>query len=355
MITPRVTRTLGCLALFLCCSPVRAEMILTKAAIDRGFSLTTFATGFSNWNSVGPLGIEFPVSGGVLVTDVFGNVRRFPTNADGQSALTVPPTVLYGFRNAADLVRHGDVLYMTQANKGYVVQINDDGTLNRVVATGLGDALGIVVNPNNGNLFVALGGPRQIVEVNPVIGASQVFRTGLGIPDGLSISLDGKSLFVAELESNRVRGFDTISGAQVFDSGFVQGGPDGTALGTGILTGNLYANFNNGTLVEFNLQTGAQTLLATGGSRGDFAAVDPYNNTLLVTQTDRVVRLIAPSGGGFGDGPMTVVPEPSGVILLALGAFSLAGYRWHRRKQIPKGGEGWDALDASEPEKVYGI
>ena len=41
-----------------------------------------------------------------------------------------------------------------------------------------------------------------------------------------------------------------------------------------------------------NLATATQTIIASGGSRGDFVTVDPNNGTLLVTQSDRIMRLV---------------------------------------------------------------
>ena len=70
------------------------------------------------------------------------------------------------------------------------------------------------------------------------------------------------------------------------------GGPDGIALGKGPVAGNLFVNTNGGTVVEVNLATAAKTLIASGGSRGDFVTVDPNNGTLLVTQSDRIMRLV---------------------------------------------------------------
>src|SRR5262249_38861359 len=53
---------------------------------------------------------------------------------------------------------------------------------------------------------------------------------------------------------------------------------------------------NDGTIIEVNLTTLAQTTIATNGTRGDFVTVDPTNNTLLVTQSDAIVRI---SPGNF--------------------------------------------------------
>ncbi len=69
---------------------------------------------------------------------------------------------------------------------------------------------------------------------------------------------------------------------------------------------------DGGTLYEINLNTGSQTLIASGGSRGDFVTVDPSNDTLLITQTDRIQRL---------NGATFTVPEPSTLACLASLAF----------------------------------
>jgi hypothetical protein len=62
-----------------------------------------------------------------------------------------------------------------------------------------------------------------------------------------------------------------------------------------------------------DLTTSALTMIGMGGSRGDFVTVDPTNDTLLITQTDRILRL---TGAAF-------IPEPSSVALMAVGAVGL--------------------------------
>lgn len=68
-------------------SPAHAQqMVLTSTAIAAGFSLSTFATGFPNSSSIGPLGMAFD-GNKVIVGDNLGNVRVFQTDTDGQSAV----------------------------------------------------------------------------------------------------------------------------------------------------------------------------------------------------------------------------------------------------------------------------
>ena len=61
--------------------------------------------------------------------------------------------------------------------------------------------------------------------------------------------------------------------------------------------------------------------------------MDPNNNTLLLTQTDSVIRLSPPAGGGFGG---NTTPEPSTLAPFALGALGLAGLLLRARRRTSK-------------------
>lgn len=296
----------------------RAAMVLTQAAIDQGLGVSTFVDNFPSFNGVGPLGIAFPATGGVLVSDWFGNVRRFATDSDGQNAALAPIGQNYGQNNNANaLVRVGGSIYMSQYNQGgRVLQINDDGTFNQVIVSGVPQALGMAVNPADGHLFVASGSNNQILDVDPVAKTMTVFAH-VSRPDGISISPDGKTLYAAAYGTGHIVGFDVLTGAQVFDSGYIGSGVDGTAAGSGAFSNLLFANLNNGKLIEIDLTTHAQTVIGIGGSRGDFVTVDPSNNTLLITQSDRILRL---TGASF-----TAVPEPGSLVLMGLGSLLTLG------------------------------
>jgi streptogramin lyase len=305
----------------------KAQLTITPAGAAMGLSLSTFATGFPSINvgsgNAGPLGITFPNSGGVLVSDALGNVRLFPTDTGAQTAASAPIGQTYGTLLALGLAKVGSTIYMAQ-NDGHVVQINSTGTFNQTIVSGLGGGLALVTNPANGHLFMS-GASSGIVDVDPI---AKTFSTFVGVgADGLTIDPTGSILYAES--GGHILGFDTTSKAQVFDSLLIPDGADGAALGFGSIAGNVFANTNGGTVYEVNLTTKAQTLIANNGSRGDFVAIDP-NGTLLLTQTDRIIRLTA-SGGGFV--PPTGVPEPASIISLSLGGLALAGYVWRRRKQ----------------------
>jgi hypothetical protein len=182
--------------------------------------------------------------------------------------------------------------------------VNDDGTFERTVL-GVPVATGIVTNPANGHLFISLEiNPGQILDFDPVHNTSSVFKNNLGNVDGLST--DGDILYVAD--GVRIEGWRISDGAEVFNSGVILGVPDGSALGLGgSLAGNVFANDHDGTVVEVSLTNpNLQTVIATGGSRGDFATVDPSTCSLLLTQTDRIERLSAPPGSCFAPPPQPI-------------------------------------------------
>lgn len=309
----------GVLMFCLTSSPLNADMMLTTAGVDQNLTLSTFATGFPSSSSVGPLGIAFLPSGGLLVSDYPGNVRLFATDADGQNASSAPVAQNYGGANAVGLAQTGGQIYMTRQATGDLVQINPNGTFNQVIVTGMPDATGIVADQLTGHLFVSLPNSGVIYDVDPVAKTKIVFAT-VADPDGLTMSADGSTLYA---EANgHIIGWNTTSKAQVFDSGAIPGGPDGTAIGAGFFAGELFVNTNSGQLIEINQSTHAQTLLATGGSRGDFVTVDPNNDTLLLTQTDRVLRV---TGITF-----TTTPEPTSLGLVGVG-FGLAVLVFRRR------------------------
>jgi hypothetical protein len=274
-------------------------LTLTAAAQAAGFSLSTFATGFpQRSDGLGPTAVAFPASGGVLVDDGPGNVRLFPNDTDGQNATMVPPVsgASYGQSHASGIARVGNSLYLMMGELNQIAQINDDGTLKKVIVN-LTNPDGVAVNPLNGHLFVS-GYNNAIYDVDPVAGKASVFLNVTA--DGLAFDPNAGILYAAVYPgASRVEGFDIGTKAMVFDSGTIAGAPDGIALGTGSLAGTLFVNTNGGTLVEVNLATTTQTVMASGGSRGDFVTVDPSNDTLLVTQSDRILRLTPPSGAGF--------------------------------------------------------
>jgi len=343
-------------------SIANGAITLTPAGISQGFTLSTYATGFPvdtstsalfdpSGQGIGPAGITFTGSN-VLIGNATGTLYIMP-DVDGQAVTGSTTSVSYSHpRDAFGLVSAGGTLYMTQqkvdishihislpptADPGSIVQINPNGTLNQLITNTstttvadpynipgfstipISDApTGIVVNPANGHLIVGTYLGQQLLDVNPATKSFTVMRNLASAPDGLAITANAATLYIAQQTStgDHVYAYNMANIANApADLGAVSGA-DGLVLGTGSLANLLFVNTNGGTIVEINLSTLQQTVIASGGSRGDFAAPDPSNASMLLTQQTSVVRLLAPPGGGFVGG--APVPEPA-----TLGLFTL--------------------------------
>jgi RHS repeat-associated protein len=288
--------------------PPSNGLALTPDGTAAGFSLTDFARGFPNSDvgngNGGPFGIAFS-NGGVVVSDVTGNVRHFPTDTDGQTAASVPVAQNYGLDNALGMAQVGANIYLAQQANNRVVQLNADGTFKQTIV-GLTHATGMVTDPVNGHLFVTGFNTSDyrdaIFDVDPIAKTTTLFIGGLADPDGLTINASGTILYAAVRGASgggHILGFDTSTKAVVFDSGAING-VDGISLGFGSLAGFIFANTNFGQVWRVDLNHPANPVpIASGGTRGDFVTVDPNDGSLLLTQTENVVRLRPPAGGSF--------------------------------------------------------
>lgn len=308
----------------------QADLMLTAAGSAEGFGLSTFATGFPTTTHlgllIGPLGIGFNSAGQVLVSDRFGDVRLFP-DTDGQNAGAVSPSQNYGDFSSLGFARVGNAIYLATHVGNAVVQLNDNGTFNQTIVAGINTARDIVVNPGNNHLLVS--SQDGIWDVDP-IAKTKVLVLG-GATDGIAIN--GTTLYGARAFNgtnfNSIQGFQIGSWTKSFDSGPISG-VDGIAIGFGSLAGKIYGNTNFGEVWEVSLSNPSlQTLLASGGSRGDLVKVDLSNGSLLLTQSDRVVRLTAPEGGGF----TSPVPEPSTFVLAITGLAGLGMVTLRRKSR----------------------
>ncbi len=344
-------------------------LTLTAAGIAAGFHLSVFAFNFPiAVDGGGPLGMAFTTSGGVMVSDAPGNVRVFATDTDGKNAASVVPGGSYGNENAKGLARVGSNFYLAEFNSGKVVQLNADGSFNQDIVS-IGVPTGMVANPVTGHLLVTSQTLNAVVDVDPIAKTTHTLISGLSRPDGISITPDGKTVYVSNYGAGHVLGFDLSTGTQVFDSGFISGGADGNTLGSGGLAGNLFVNTNDGRVIEVNLSSLAQTVLASGGTRGDFITTDP-NGSLLVTQSSEIDRLTLSGGdltlagnpGGVSGGPQA--PPPAAPAALGAPAAPSTGVligRQHQRGSTvvspppTNGSQGPSPLTSSQPGPVHGL
>ena len=300
-------------------SNARAGMVLTTAGTTQGFTLSTFVDTFPNsgGGGIGPIGVTFNSSGQAVIGDWNTGDMYVFSDLDGQHASSVAITGTNG-SGIAGLANLGGLLYGAQQSTGRLLALNPDGTLNHFIgaAGAFPSITALIADPTSGHLYASTIGFGQILKIDPITGISTLFANASA--DGLTLSADGKTLY-AEVGGSII-GYSTSTGLPVFNSGGIPGNPDGTALGTGALANDLFVNTNGGQLIEIDLTTKAQTVIGTGGSRGDFVVVDPNNDSLLLTQTDSVLRITAPNGSGF----QGAAPLPS-TALAGIGLFGALG------------------------------
>jgi hypothetical protein len=318
------------------------------------FTLSMFACGFATIETgsgpIGPLNVAFvtPQALGfpspMLVTEYSsGRVYLFPDDdlTVPQSTAGVPSSPGAGPRNACALaqilrpdVPGGFFYYMCRQGTGDVVQISEiTGEVLRVVAsnqTYFASATAMVPYPPTGtnqglvgHLFVGAG--PGIIDLDPTLPDAFRIITNASVPfrDGFVFDTNGLLYAVQNSSTNgsKILGFTVPEGRQFWEFGpytnpitHLPPGFDGLAAGLGSLAGYLYANCNDGSVVEICTPYGPEPagtsyVICTGGSRGDFVSADngPYGTSggfpsLLFTQSDKIMRLDPPPGG-FCAGP----------------------------------------------------
>jgi hypothetical protein len=189
-------------------------------------------------------------------------------------------------------------------------------------------------NPVTGHIEASSGA--GLIDINPLanggLGSFRLINAG-GNGDGVSVSPDGK---IAYSEQGSINGYDIATGALVFSSGFLFPSPDGTGVisSTNNLNGDIIVNNNNGEVDLLNPVTKGVTIIATGGSRGDYSSPDTNNGTLFLDYADVVGRLSCGSDCSIGGPPPPPpTPEPASLILLGTGLAALAGFKKRKYSQ----------------------
>ena len=305
--------------------PVHAALTLTPAGISAGFSLTTF---YSDSAYYGMLQATTTSSGQVLATGYARDELYLLPDVDGQNYGTITTKVsLGGYGSAYSVATVGGKSYFSPGFGGTYYQVNTTTlaltplSLDMAVQPFLGlwgnQATGHLVSSSN------LG----LVDIDPITGHVRVITPTSGF-DGVSVSPDGKTVYGA-IGGSTVLGYDIATGTQVLNA-VVGRGVDGT----GVISGTAYAGFivadnNDGTIGLIDPATGIETIIAEGGTRGDFVGPDLTNGTLFVSTADMMYRLKIAGGTIGGPG----VPEPA-TWLMMIGGFGMVGAAMRRRTTV---------------------
>ena len=209
---------------------------------------------------------------------------------------------------------------MAEQGGGRLVQVDANGDYVSTIASGLSTATGLAIS--NGFAYVS-NVDNAIYKIDLTTHTVSTLVPGVAV-DGITLSPDGTVIYGEA--GFHIYGWNTTTGASTgYDSGSIYGA-DGAAAAVGALAGDIFVNTNYGELWEID-SLGHQTLIADGGSRGDLVTIDPTNGSLLLSQTDSILRLTLPSGSSFSDD----VPEPASIAVLSVGLLGLGGLRRRRR------------------------
>jgi secreted PhoX family phosphatase len=257
---------------------------------------------------------------------------------------------------------HADDIY---ASVGVILRFDSSGNQSVFANSGL-DFPDSLAFDNSGNLYVANAGNNTIEEFGSS-GTGSVFATatsGLDFPTDLAFDSSG-NLFVANAANNTIVEFNSSATGSVFataSSGLDM--PEGLAFDS---SGNLYVANYNDTILKFNTNGVASTFATAGvsnpqglafdssGQGSVFAthltngnpsvsgpeglAFDSSGDLYVANHNGGDVLEINPEGemsvfaSGFGDpaGIAIEVPEPSSLLLSALGAVSLIPFLRRKR------------------------
>ncbi len=317
-------------------------LTLTSTGISDGFALSTFATVNPGNTGCcgGPFGVAVATNGNIIVS-VGGKASLYVfSDTDGQ---TVSSALFTQASNS------GTTAYATAGghpygtHSGQFVEFNSDGTVNHVL-TGVTTSpdLGMWGDPVNGHIIATSGS--GLIDIDPTAnggtGSFRVINAGV-FGDGVSVSPDGKTAYVEV--SGHIIGYDIATGNQVFDSGFLPsnslvstdglGFPDGSGVitSTNSLNGDIIVNFNGngattGGVGLIDPTTDTFSVIATGGTRGDYVSPDTSNGSLFMDYSDTVERLSCGPNCAIGGPPPppSGVPEPGTLVLFGTAMLGLA-------------------------------
>ncbi|HTA70557.1 MAG TPA: PEP-CTERM sorting domain-containing protein [Bryobacteraceae bacterium] len=302
-------------------TPARAALMLNAAGTSDGFTLTTFVSGYNA--EYGPLAQGIAPNGNVITGSLLNTKIYVFSDVDGQTLASAVGSTSYTCTTSNcnfAMATAGGQVYGAQAQGGVYEHFANDGSFTPIPnlqAAGLLDNLGMWGDPINGHIIASSN--RGLVEIDPVAGTFRVINASL-FPDGVSVSADGTIAYVEN--GGTVQSYNIATGAllHTYSTGH---SPDGTGvISGGSFNGDVIVNDNDGTVGLLDPVIGTFTIIATGGTRGDFVSPDLNNGTLFLSQEDQVARLSCGPGCSIG-GPPPGVPEPATFGLLGAGLAAL--------------------------------
>jgi sugar lactone lactonase YvrE len=249
----------------------------------------------------------------------------------------------------------GRIVY-TELSNGIVAAFNPNTNTNVNLASGLAQPIDIALEPSLTSVLVSDASSNQLSRVSLAGGVLATLNLGLR-PDGITYDSSG-NLFVNvstgfTANNSQVKRIDPTTGATLATTGNTGLFFDGLTFDS--FTGFLYAtDYNNGRIVRINPTTMAFTVLTPlgpgiPGGGPDGITSDGQGNLFLASRangevvqyniaTNTASNIVFISGlddlapaSGLG-APSSAAPEPASLLLAGLGAATILGYRFGRRR-----------------------
>jgi len=306
-----------------------AALTLTPAGVADGFSLSIFysdpATQYGLLGAVNAPGNTVVGSGYAR-----GQIDLF-NDVDGQTLGSRLATVSTGGTPTGIAVAGSNVYVGLLGGQYYSVNTTTLA-LTAIPLSGVTARYGLWGNQTDGHLIASTN--LGLLDINPMTATFVLVGSPGGNTDGVTVSPDG-SIAYNETDSNALFGYSLTSvhpTTPVFSKTGLPGGPDGTGIiSGGSFSGQIIVNNNDGTVGLLNPATSVETIIASGGSRGDLVSPDASNGTLFLTQYEALYRLSCGAGCSIGSTPPPV-PEPETYALLGVGLTAV----WLRRRRAQR-------------------